>query len=495
MGKGKVVVVGSGLGGLECAYLLSCSGYEVTVLEQGNQIGGCLQSYTRFGRVLDTGMHYVGGLEWGQTTRKLFDFFCLMGLPWTQLDTNDTERVVIAGDRYDLPQYYGGYVLYLKDIFPHEAEGIDKYVSLLREVAEHITDQLNPRTANEVYTKSLFAQSAYDYLTSIFHDQRIIDVLSGPSMKMELRKSTLPLYVFAQINSQSVQSAWRLRGGGQQIPDRLQWGIEQHGGRVLTGRRVTSFEGADGQARAVLVNGGAERYEADYFISDAHPAVTARLLAEGGLVRKVYKTRMTSQPNTFGMFTVSLLLKPARVLYQPFNIFIYQDNDVWQLQEPCGTEARAVMVSYVPPTDRTSFSTVVDILAPMRWEDVSKWFGTKVGKRGDEYEQMKSDYAARCIELAATQVPGLKASIEKVVTSTPLTYADYTGTECGSAYGIRKDWQNPMFTVLTPRTPVANVLMTGQSLNLHGVMGVTMTTLFTCAELMGMENVRKLVKI
>ena len=38
----RVVVVGGGLGGLSTGVLLEKNGYEVCVLEQGVQIGGCL---------------------------------------------------------------------------------------------------------------------------------------------------------------------------------------------------------------------------------------------------------------------------------------------------------------------------------------------------------------------------------------------------------------------------------------------------------------------
>ena len=45
----KVVIIGSGLGGLSSGVILAKNGYDVTVLEQGNQIGGCLQCFTRHG--------------------------------------------------------------------------------------------------------------------------------------------------------------------------------------------------------------------------------------------------------------------------------------------------------------------------------------------------------------------------------------------------------------------------------------------------------------
>ena len=41
------MIVGSGLGGLECASILSKEGYSVCVLEKNHQIGGNLQTFSR----------------------------------------------------------------------------------------------------------------------------------------------------------------------------------------------------------------------------------------------------------------------------------------------------------------------------------------------------------------------------------------------------------------------------------------------------------------
>ena len=117
----------------------------------------------------------------------------------------------------------------------------------------------------------------------------------------------------------------------------------------------------------------------------------------------------------------------------------------------------------------------------MLWDDVAEFAGSRVMRRPDAYNDLKRRKASQLIDIASNYIPGLKDAIENVYTSTPLTYADYTGTEQGSAYGVNKDFNRLAYTLLTPLSPIPNVFFTGQNLSLHGILGVSMTSLFTCA--------------
>jgi all-trans-retinol 13,14-reductase len=57
------------------------------------------------------------------------------------------------------------------------------------------------------------------------------------------------------------------------------------------------------------------------------------------------------------------------------------------------------------------------------------------------------------------------------------------GTHDGTLYGVKKDFREPMKTFISPRTKIPNLFLTGQNLNLHGVLGVTMSAIVTCGEL------------
>ena len=89
----KVVIIGSGLGGLTCGFILQKNGYDVTVLEQGVQIGGCLQCFVRKGVKFETGMHFIGSALPGQTMHRMMRYFGLdKDMILSPLDTSAYNR-------------------------------------------------------------------------------------------------------------------------------------------------------------------------------------------------------------------------------------------------------------------------------------------------------------------------------------------------------------------------------------------------------------------
>jgi all-trans-retinol 13,14-reductase len=58
-----VIVIGSGIGGLCCAALLSKLGKTVCVLEQHYTAGGFTHTYERNGYEWDVGVHYIGEMQ------------------------------------------------------------------------------------------------------------------------------------------------------------------------------------------------------------------------------------------------------------------------------------------------------------------------------------------------------------------------------------------------------------------------------------------------
>lgn len=480
--KYDVVIIGSGFGGLVCAHLLSQTGRSVLVLERQVQPGGCIQSYRRHNNTFDTGLHYIGGLGEGQQLNKIFSHLGLMKLPWHRLDPDGFDLVTIAGQTYAFAEGYEQFVSRLADHFPQEREALRQYTEALQRV-----DNVD-FGSNDAYR--LFGISAYKYLTETFSDPLLINVLSGTALKMELRQESLPFFTFAHGNSSFIQSSWRLKGDGNLIVQSLTDDIRAHGGEIICRAEVEELIEKEGRIVAAKCRNG-EIYEGNTFISDIYPAQTFEMIRESQVLRKLFRRRMSSMENTFGIFTASLLLKPETLPYFNHNKWVYRRPDVWTFYQDPGAVGGVMISCRVPETG--NYTTQVDLLTPMPKQLFEKWSDTHIGHRGEAYEAMKRQMADECIALAETVIPGLHDMISQQYTSTPLTYRDYTLTPDGSAYGVRRDCRNLVITMLSPRTPIPNLLLTGQNLMLHGLEGVSMTALLTCSELLGKEYIKKII--
>ena len=243
--KYDAVIIGSGLGGLECAHILSKAGMSVLLLERGTQAGGCLQSYRRHGLAFDTGFHYVGGLDEGQSLHSAFRHLGLLRLPWQRLD-NHFDRVTIGNQTFSFAQGYDAFVETLTVAFPAERDALNKYADMLKQCGEQQFDALNPQTGESSVLSRFFETSAYQYLTETFHDPLLINVLCGTSLKMELRKESLPLFTFAHGNGSFIESSWRLKGDGSLIVNSLADGIRMHGGEIICNAEVQELVEKDG---------------------------------------------------------------------------------------------------------------------------------------------------------------------------------------------------------------------------------------------------------
>lgn len=466
MPKADIIIIGSGLGGLEVALTMSRMGKRVLVLERQQQIGGCMQSYKRGKLFLDTGLHYVGGLEPGGELHEAFASLGLMTLPWKQMDKECFEEIQFGTQVFRWPQGIEEFIKAMKCYFPHEERGLDMYRELLL-----CTDDEWMQMTN-----------TWDYLHSIFSDALLIQVLSAPATcKMELRRDSLPLFTFVHGTAPFIQSSWRLQGDGSRLVDNLVQQIRHNSGEILASKEVVSLKEDNGRIVKAICSDGTE-YEADIFVSNTHPAKTCSLVQDSALMKNVFRRRMMSQPNTSGMFTLHLQLRKGSLPYFNHNKLVFKENNCWDIAVGRDLCVKGIMMSARVPEDGDNV-VCVDILTPMKWEVVAEFEGTKPMHRPLAYKNMKASVARECLELAELAIPGLSSIVLKSWSSSPLTYRDYNHTPEGSAFGFRKDYANPMMTIVSPRTQIPNLFMTGQSLMLHGLHGVTMTSAYTCQEI------------
>lgn len=475
MENADVIVIGGGFAGLTCALTLVKTGKRVLVLEKEPVPGGAFQSFRRRGHLLETGFHYVGGVGESEVMRPLITFFGLEDLPWQRLD-NEFLEMHRHGKTFAFQSGYDHFAKAIAKEFPDEKPAIDEFVRVMRDINEHIYETVLP--GKESRMSKLMAVSAKTYLESHFRSPELRDILCGQSLTTELTDE-LPLYSFVQSLNSFIQGAYRLKGGGETLINRLVENLLAAGGELLTRKTVSGFTlGENGNVSAVRCTDGSE-YTADIFISTLHPAQTMALIPECPQIRGVARRRLQRLQNTVGMFTVQLALKPGTVPYRNRSISILESDDLWHTPYGPDDPVRNMLISYNVPAEGI-FATVIDLLTPMSWDAVSEWAESSVGHRPEAYKDFKRHKAKKCIDLAMHYIPELQDNIEEYWTSTPLTYRDYTGIPQGSAFGVRKSCTNLIGTVTSPATPIPNLFLSGQNLMLHGMLGTAMSSLLTC---------------
>lgn len=487
-----VVIIGSGLGGLACGVMLSKEGQSVCVLEQHSIIGGCLQSFKRYGRVLDTGMHYVGSLSEGQITRQYFKYLGLDDkVNMRKLDEEAFDVICFNdGSEYVHAMGYDRFAESLKERFPEEREGIDRYCSLLRSVGEQISPEIMRDGRISKGDMSTMAMPIYDEIASYVKSPVLRNVLAGSNGLYGCDRNMTSVYEHAMICHSNIEGCYRFVGGTQHIADAMADQIRANGGEVHTSAEVTKIHVEGDMVDYVEVN-GEERISAKNIISAIHPSRTLALLDNNTIIKKAFFTRVNSLENSFGLFTTYMIMKPGTFRYINRNFYLHNTNDVWLKHgEFMGCDMPGVFVSMQP--DQTGeFCEVVTLLTPVFWPVIQQWENTTIGKRGTEYEEFKQKMSEAMMEFTMNKFPQMRQCLEHVVTSSPLTYRDYTATPYGSAYGIIKDYHNPVVSHLSPRTKIRNLILSGQNLNVHGCLGVCVSAAVSVGEICGIDYIAR----
>lgn len=496
----NIVIIGSGMGGLVCGAILAREGYKITVLEMNRQIGGNLQTYARDKHIFDSGVHYVGGLEKGQNLYKIFKFLGILDqLKMEKLNEDAFDKIVFYSDgaEYSFAQGYDRFSKSLLQQFPDEKEAIDNYCAYLQKVCARFPlynlregDYLEKSEFLEVNTKS--------FIESLTSNVRLRNVLGGNNLLYAGVADKTPVYVHALVVNSYIESSWRMIHGGSQIAKLLSRIITDNGGTIKNRTEIVKIAVNNGKAEYAEAKDGT-KYFGDYFISNAHPAKTLKM-TETEVIRHAYRNRINGLQNSISIFILNITLKPGMIKNEKTNYYCLMHDDVWgspDYSEESWPHAYGLFFSGLPVG--TEYTSGITVMAYMKYSEVEKWKDTlntvgMPGDRGSEYEEFKKAKAEKLLDLVEIRFPGLRNAILNYYTSTPLTFRDYMGTDDGSVYGITKDYKEPLKTFISPRTKLDNLLLTGQNINLHGILGVSISSIVTCSVLLGMTELLKKIE-
>jgi len=514
-GPYDALVIGSGIGGLTTAALLSELGWRVAVLEQHYTAGGATHSYDRAGYDWDVGVHYIGDMGTQTTVRRLMDFLTGGQLAWAPMDAH-YDRFFIGDNVYDAVAGRDAFRDNLVGYFPREAQAIDRYLALLSEVSRGMRtfalDRTLPPWAAAVAGPFLrrrlpksFDRTTWDVLSELTDDRELIAVLTGQWGDMGLPPKRSSFVIQALIARHYLHGGFYPVGGAWRIADSILPRIRATGGEVFTYARVAEILVSDGRTRGVRMADGHE-IESRCVISDAGAINTfARLLPAAVSRAHGYDALLAKVRPSIGHLGVYIGLKAtaAELGLPKTNYWIYPGNDYDAAlarfeADPAGPFP-VVYLSFPSAKDpdferRHPGRATIEIVAPAPYEIFAPWAGRTWGKRGDDYEALKRSYGERLLEHLYDKVPQVRGRVDYWEVSTPLSMQWFCGWERGELYGLDHDPARLQQRWLRPRTKVPGLWLTGQDVMSCGVTGAMMGGLAAATSVAGLRRMTPVMK-
>lgn len=486
-----VVIIGSGLGGMVCGTILSKEGKRVCIIEKNEQIGGSLQTFKREGVTFDTGVHYIGGLSKENSLYKIFNYLGIMQrLQAVKMNEDGFDVVMFKDDTEEYPfgMGYENFKSNLLSKFPEEETAIEKYCSDMKRICNSVP--LYNLQTGEPQDMFPFTTGAKQYFEQLTPNKKLQSVLGGTNLLYAGTDKT-PLYVHALVVNSYIEGAYKIKNGGDQIAKLMARVIKENGGEVLRKQEVKSIDVENGIAKSVTLSNG-EKILGETFISNIHPAKTLAM-TQTDAIRPAYRNRISSLENSVSTFVLYLILKPNTFPFRNRNYYYFHEEDVWQSADHTSQSWPLMYALFEEiPEKQNEFTEAITVMTYMRFDEVQQWKNTfhttlEENERNEAYQEFKKQKAEKLLDTITVKFPNIRECIRSYYTSSPLSYRDYMGTDDGNMYGIVKDFNDPMRTMISAKTKVPNLLLTGQNLNLHGVLGVTESALVTCSAIVGME--------
>jgi len=509
------IVIGSGIGGLTVAAILSRAGKRVLVLEQHDQAGGCCHTFIEKGFEFDVGIHYVGGMsdDKPSTSKILLDQISDNQIRWHRLSSNyDTVHIgnLDGKKSFDIFSGHERFVKFLTVYFPDEEEAIEKYLKMVKDVRLGITMfalvKLLPQWLVKVlswtrliyYTKffELSELSLQDVLNEITDNEILKTVLAYNFGDYGTLPRDTSFVMHAMLADHFIHGAYYPEGGPSEIAFHIIPVIERGGGRVLVRAPVANilFDDNNTKVIGVAVKRGNQSVEikAPLVISDAGMMNTySKLLPREVSEKYQLGSDLGQVQNSMAALSLFVGLKGSHEELKvkvAGNIWSFTDYDIndnvtrYLNGTPEDAEEKGIPLLFIsfPSTKDPSWverypgKTTCVVVAPTPFEWFKDWEEKTVLHRGKDYDSLKMVLGKRIWSQVLEIYPQLEDKVEYFEVGTPLSNQFYIASPKGEIYGCdhNKERFSPITTaMLRPNTPVPGLYLTGQDVCTCGLSG------------------------
>lgn len=490
-----VIVIGSGMGGLTAAALLSLhASKRVLVLERHYTAGGFTHSFRRPGFDWDVGLHYIGNvLDPSNKVRAAFDHLTQGALQWQPMP-EVYDEIRIGGERFSFVAGRERFREEMKRSFPASASEIDAYLRAITAAddssylffTEKGIPHIASRLAGDLLRRSFLrwaSRTTADVLSDITSDPLLTAVLTAQWGDYGLPPGRSSFGVHAITAMHFLDGGAFPVGGGAQIATTIAPAIERNGGAIVVNAEVSEIVlDRSGRARGVRLADGRE-LRSNCIISNAGARNTfSRLVSPDAKSARLFASELESIPPSTAYLNLYVGLddSASNLGLSGGNIWVHptasHDRNCERFEQDPDAPFPMLFISFPSAKDpqfheRNGAHATIDVLTFVPYEWFAKWEGTRWGHRSDGYDRLKQQFANRLVGELERHVPAVRGHIVHAELGTPLSTRHFSNYATGEAYGLGAVPQRFLLRGLRAQTPVPNLYLTGHDVVMVGVVG------------------------
>ncbi|MEJ2542911.1 MAG: NAD(P)/FAD-dependent oxidoreductase [Calditrichaceae bacterium] len=501
-----VIIIGSGIGGLASASILSqVYRKKVLVLERHSKLGGYTHTFKRKAKYQwDVGVHYIGDLQPKSDIRNYFDYISGGQLHWNKMPS--PYDVFIYPDITFEAKV--GKISLLNDLmtqFPTEKDALKQYFKDIEKASnwytKYIISNSIPKIINPLKNiithsgRALALQTTKNYLDNHFRDKWLKGILVSQWGNYGLPPALSTFCTHATIVNHYINGGWYPVGGASKIAESIADVVENAGGQFLKSHQIDEIIIHKDKAIGVRVTAGQREKRQEEFFAD-------KIISNAGayntfikLIPAKYNIPYREDIRNFPKCTsnVSLFIglngDPHLSWVNGENYWIYDSFDhnktYHSRNDLLDGKAHHAFVSFPSLKDPEKEHHTAEIIAFTGYGAFKEWADQPVKNRNEEYGALKERISKALIDFVNASLPNFRQLIDYYELGTPLTNEHYTGHHRGCSYGLpgiperfQKKW-------LRPKTSIKNLYLTGADAAMHGVVPCMMSGILSATLAMG----------
>jgi all-trans-retinol 13,14-reductase len=493
------LVIGAGMGGLTVSALLAAQGRRVLVLEAHDTPGGYAHTFEVGKYRFCAQVHYIFGCGEGEPIHELLRRTGLdQQVRFHRLDPEGFDHIVVAGERYRIPNGLEKFRDRLTRQFPDAAKPIRGYFDVVTSIGREL--DLLPKSIRwrDIVTAPIRFPRLLRYrgwtlarLYDALHmPARLRTILAGQSGDYLLPPSEVSLLLHVALVRAYDRGAYYPEKHYRHLVQSLAAYIKaQPGCDVLLETAVERIVVERGRVAGVRTSNG-ETFSADRYVSNVDPRRTASLVDER-LLPKRYLDKL-SYAYSSGNLTLYLGIRDLDLRdhgFGSYNVWHYPHDDIDAMYERQGkshdfSDPWLFMSTPTLHTNEPGLCPPGHQILELATSADYAWFKALRDRDRRAYNAEKKKLRETMIRVVEERyVPRLSEHVAAMVMGTPASNERFCRAPLGNAYGAALTPENVGLGRVPNETPFGNLWLVNATAGFPSIGGTVKSGLDLVAKL------------